>query len=262
MKTLYDLLGALREDDAEGLRAAFRRAAKASHPDIHADDPEAPLRFRQMLCAKDILGDARQRVAYDLLLELALEEPAPNPLLNTTVDTIRKLAFDVITVATLSIVSIGGYLLFDRLSKASVPTAVLEVTAHAPADNVAVAPTPQFDTTSRDGSPDKPDGKGVAGAGVTDEAIVPSTVAPEASAASTQANADVDPTAGLAVKDAKSYWQRGIAAYRGGEVSRAVADFDHAIQLDPVFADAYIDRGIALYRLNEFGGAHSPTSPG
>ena len=51
--------------------------------------------------------------------------------------------------------------------------------------------------------------------------------------------------------DAKSYWERGIAAYRGGEVSRAIADFDQAIRLDRNFAEAYIDRSIALYRLHE-----------
>jgi hypothetical protein len=30
MKTLYDLLGALPDDDADELRAAFRKAAKAN----------------------------------------------------------------------------------------------------------------------------------------------------------------------------------------------------------------------------------------
>ena len=37
MGTLYDLLGALPSDDAEGLRTAFRKAAKATHPDINPD---------------------------------------------------------------------------------------------------------------------------------------------------------------------------------------------------------------------------------
>ena len=46
MTTLYELLGALPHDDAEGLRAAFRKAAKAAHPDTNPDDPEASQRFR------------------------------------------------------------------------------------------------------------------------------------------------------------------------------------------------------------------------
>jgi tetratricopeptide (TPR) repeat protein len=255
MKTLYDLLGALPEDGAEDLRAAFRRAAKATHPDIHPDDPEAPLRFRQIVRANDILSDEQQRAAYDWILAFT-QQPAPMLRLNTTVGTIRKFVFDAITVASVSIVSIGGYLLFDRLSKASVvPSGVFEVAARAPADNVAVAPTPKFDTTRRDEPPGKPGGEGIAGAGVTHAAIVPSAVAPGTIAASAQANANVGPAPDLALKDARSYWERGITAYRDGDLPRAIADFDQAIQHDPSFSDAYLDRGIALYRLHEFGRA-------
>ena len=70
MGTLYDLLGALPGDDAEGLRAAFRRAAKATHPDMNPDDPEASRRFRELMRAYDILTDADQRSTYDELLRL------------------------------------------------------------------------------------------------------------------------------------------------------------------------------------------------
>ena len=61
MGTLYDLLGALPSDDAEGLRTAFRKAAKATHPDINPDNPDAALRFRELVRAYDILTDAEQR---------------------------------------------------------------------------------------------------------------------------------------------------------------------------------------------------------
>ena len=63
MTTLYELLGALPHDDAEGLRTAFRKAAKAAHPDTNPDDPDASLRFRQLVRAHDILSDAEQRAA-------------------------------------------------------------------------------------------------------------------------------------------------------------------------------------------------------
>ena len=49
MKTLYDLLNALPDDDAESLRAAFRKAAKANHPDNNPGEPDAPLRFRRIV---------------------------------------------------------------------------------------------------------------------------------------------------------------------------------------------------------------------
>src|SRR5450756_339768 len=74
METLYDLLGAFPHDDAEELRAAFRRAVKGAHPDIRPDDPDAALKFRQIVHASEILGDAEQRAAYDHLLELARQE--------------------------------------------------------------------------------------------------------------------------------------------------------------------------------------------
>src|ERR1700685_291312 len=79
MGTLYDLLGALPDDNAEGLRTAFRKAAKATHPDINPDDPDASLRFRQLVRAHDILSDEEQRSTYDLLLTVALREPGPDP---------------------------------------------------------------------------------------------------------------------------------------------------------------------------------------
>ena len=71
MQTLYDVLGALPSDDAEALRAAFRKAVKGAHPDIHPDDPDAALKFRQIVRANEILIDDEQRAAYDDLLELA-----------------------------------------------------------------------------------------------------------------------------------------------------------------------------------------------
>jgi len=81
---------------------------------------------------------------------------------------------------------------------------------------------------------------------------VPSAVAPAANTGSAQTIANVGPAPEFAVKDAKSYRERGIFAYRDGDLYRALADFDLAIQLDPSSADAYIDRGIVFYRLHEF----------
>jgi tetratricopeptide (TPR) repeat protein len=52
--------------------------------------------------------------------------------------------------------------------------------------------------------------------------------------------------------DAKAFRERGIFAYRSGDLDSAIADFDHAIQLDPKFTAAYIDRGIVLYRMRKF----------
>jgi tetratricopeptide (TPR) repeat protein len=243
MKTLYDLLGALPDDDAEGLRTAFRQAAKATHPDSNTDDPDAPLKFRQIVRANTILSDADQRATYDRLLALTLRQPNWR-----SKRTIRKAASDAIKVACLSAVSIGGYLLFEQISKASiVPVKATEVTARGPTEIAAVTPTRQFDTTGRDKPPDK-----LEGAGVASDAIVPSTAAPAAIADSAQAMVNAGPAPVLAARDAKSYRERGIVAYLDGDLSRALTEFDVAIQIDPGFADAYIDRGIVFYRIHEF----------
>src|SRR4030095_2266639 len=99
MTTLYDLLGALPDDDADGLRAAFRKAARASHPDVNPDDPEAAARFRRMVRANAILSDKQQREAYDRLLELAHRQQSRKPKRSNFSGTIRRLATDAIASA-------------------------------------------------------------------------------------------------------------------------------------------------------------------
>jgi len=188
MKTLYDLLGALPDDDAESLRTAFRNAVKANHPDIATDDPDAALRFRQIVRAKAILSDTEQRATYDRLLALTLRRPDPTPKRSNS-GTIRKLASDAMKVVFLSTVSIGGYLVFEQLSKVSVtPVKATQIAARGPDEIAAVTPTVQFDTTGRDKPRDM-----VAGAGVVSDAIVPGVVVPPANPDSDQVMAHVGP---------------------------------------------------------------------
>src|SRR3981081_2274496 len=145
MKTLYDLLGALPDDDDESLRTAFRKAVKATHPDFNIGDPDAPLRFRQIVRANAILRDAEQRAAYDRLLVLARRQPGSRSRRSFVFETIRKLASDAIAVAFLSVVLLAGRCLFDRLSNASaVPGKAIEVSARGAAEIAAAAPTRQF----------------------------------------------------------------------------------------------------------------------
>src|SRR6266566_6287114 len=316
MKTLYDLLGALPDDDADELRAAFRKAVKATHPDSNNSDPDAPLTFRRIVRANAILGDPELRAGYDRMLALARRQPGPKKKRGFVSDTLRKLASDAIAVACLSVVFIGGYTLFAHISRASVipvkeaavvPSKMIEtagrqeiktaarqeVAAREPAEIVAVTPTLPSGPSNRDESRDKPEGSGVTSelvvpsgvapvantvnAGITSEAMAPSAAAPEANtvnveiasetiasnavapttanSSSAQAMASIGPAPEPAPKDAKSYREQGIFAYREGDLYRALADFDLAIKLDPGFAEAYIDRGIVLYRMREFNRA-------
>ena len=74
MTSLYDLLGAREDDDADALKKAFRRAVKAYHPDLHPDDPDALDRFRQIIAANALLRDARQRATYDRVVQLERQQ--------------------------------------------------------------------------------------------------------------------------------------------------------------------------------------------
>ena len=107
MTTLYDLLGALPDDDADGLRAAFRKAAKATHPDVNPGNPEAAERFRRIVRANAILSDEQQRAAYDQLLEVARRQQSQTPKRSNFSGTIRRLAADAIASAAVSACSSG-----------------------------------------------------------------------------------------------------------------------------------------------------------
>ena len=74
MKSFYELLGASADDDGEALKKAFRKAVKAHHPDLHPTDPDAPLRFRQIVAANALLRDAKQRAIYDRMLQLERQQ--------------------------------------------------------------------------------------------------------------------------------------------------------------------------------------------
>jgi curved DNA-binding protein CbpA len=254
MKTLYDLLGALPCDDAEGLRTAFRRAVKGAHPDIYPDDPDAALKFRQIVRANEILGDAEQREAYDHLLELArIEQESASKL--AVAARIHKLASGVIALAGISIATVGGYLLFIHMSAASVtPFTGIDVAMHASAERAAVNPAGEPDTTDKSVLPAKNDSR-VA----PNEAIVPSAATAQNVAEGFQA-VDAGPTPDLAASEARSLRARGMAAYRDGDLDGAIADLDQAIQLDPKFSAAYIDRGIIFYRLRRFDRAFADIS--
>ena len=62
---LYTVLGVEREASQDEIRGAYRRAARASHPDLHPDDASAAERFKQVQLAYDVLGDPARRAAYD-----------------------------------------------------------------------------------------------------------------------------------------------------------------------------------------------------
>jgi curved DNA-binding protein CbpA len=256
MKTLYELLGALPDDDAERLRAAFRKAAKANHPDNNPGDPDAPQRFRQVVRANAILSDERQRATYDRLLAIALEQQGSESERGISSSTIRKIAPDAIAIAILSVAFIGGYLLLGNMFKASLFSAqVTEVSRREPAQTAAAISTELSDIINRAGPRDKVEDVGVpnkpANPVAFREAVTPGAATPAGKTESAPAIANVPTARDFGVNDARYYRERGVLAYRSGDLYLALVDFDLAIDLDPSFSDAYIDRGIVLYRMGD-----------
>jgi molecular chaperone DnaJ len=61
----YEVLGVARDAGEGEIKKAFRRAARALHPDVNREDPEAEERFKELVEAQEILSDADRRAIYD-----------------------------------------------------------------------------------------------------------------------------------------------------------------------------------------------------
>lgn len=252
METLYDLLGALPDDDAESLRVAFRNAANANHPDKNRGDPDAPRKFRRIVRANAILRDERQRAHYDHLLKIALRRRS------------FKIATDTITSAALLVVLFGGYFLLVSVSKFPLVPAHLakifsgEAKQTMPAisselsDSIGpVGPREKLDDTS---TPKKLEQE------TPKEATTPNATVPPENDDSAASIAKLPRARGIEIKDTKYYRERGISAYRDGDLYVALVDFDLAISLDPSASDAYVDRSIVYYRLGNLKRAFADVS--
>ena len=270
MDTLYDLLGALPRDDSEELRGAFRRAVKGTHPDLHPGDPDAGFKFRQIVRANEILADPDQRATYDHLLDLAEDEKKQLGKQAVMHRLVAVTSF-VVALGFISAASVGGYLLFQQMSEAlsapigQVASMMNDITAsvrepfeatHTPVD----APARQVATVSIPVTPPKTDiiktdiiRVDAASVEKAENTDVPRADIVPASVMVTEPAPPLGPPLEIAPPpDAKAFRERGIFAYRSGDLDNAIADFDRAIRLDPKFTAAYIDRGIVLYRMHKF----------
>jgi len=286
METLYDLLSALPRDDAEELRTAFRRAVKGAHPDLHPGDPDAGLKFRQIVRANQILGDADQRAAYDHLLDLADVEERQLKR-RAVAHTIYQVTSGVIAFSVALAVIAGGYFAAMQMPDEWVaPLGEVAATLHRSTETMAATlrqsteaavsalrqstevvtsivmpspPSPAMASTE----PTRVDTQ-IAEArheAAPPETSIPFELPPETTLPTVVTlqpemgappPAKVGPPLDITLLDARAYRQHGIVAYRNGDLDTAIADFDQAIQLDPKFSAAYIDRGIVFYRMRKF----------
>jgi hypothetical protein len=234
MDTLYDLLGALPHDDAEGLRSAFRKAVKGTHPDLRPDDPDAALKFRQIVRANEILADRDQRAAYDHLLMLAQIEKDPASA-HPIAARVHKIASGALALTSASIVTLGGYFLFMHMSMALV----------APISSLAASSNPagSTDLTTRLS----------ASIAAVSPADAPDPAAVSAFIAKAEAAAPSAEPASMRLPDpAPNYTNffhaHSVSAYGGADVNGATGDPDQVAQLDTDFTASYVDRGILFIR--------------
>ena len=290
METLYELLGALPRDDAEELRVAFRRAVKGAHPDLNPGDPDAGSKFRQIVRANQILGDADQRAAYDHLLDLADVEQRQIKR-RAVAHTIYQVTSGVIAFSVALAVIAGGYLAVMQMPeelvgdvaatlrrstetaaatlRQSTETAVSALRQSTEAVTSIVIPSPpspaMASTEPKITETQMAEAKRkIAEAKSEDvppdnsfdfklppEEVLPTVITLQPEIG-TPPPAKVGPPLDITLLDARAYREHGIVAYRNGDLDAAIADFDQAIQLDPKFSAAYIDRGIVFYRLRKF----------
>jgi len=65
MRDPYTVLGVPKSVTDKDLKSAYRKLAKAHHPDQNQDDPKAHAKFAEISSAYDFLSDTEKRASYD-----------------------------------------------------------------------------------------------------------------------------------------------------------------------------------------------------
>jgi DnaJ-class molecular chaperone len=65
MRDPYSVLGVSRSVSEKDLKAAYRKLAKANHPDQNQSDPKAQQKFAEISAAYDFLTDKEKKASYD-----------------------------------------------------------------------------------------------------------------------------------------------------------------------------------------------------
>lgn len=74
----YELLGVARDADANDIKRAYRKKARALHPDV-SEEPDAEEQFRRVTEAYEVLSDDQRRATYDRYGEAGLKSGGWEP---------------------------------------------------------------------------------------------------------------------------------------------------------------------------------------
>ena len=288
MMSLYDLLGVRADDDVQAIKKAFRDAVKAHHPDLHPGDPDAVVRFRRIITASAILRDAKQRAAYDQILEFERQQiklRLDNRLLQLRHERRKTWRKRLRVGAAVAVVGglIGGYGLFspmpttaiiavmkDRPVAGTVPaggTATIvetirknEVATAAASRNEQPPVEEKVDPAATPVRPETSGAQVIAHANMAEDASRSGTASVSTDAADKGegvAVADRDEPAPVPAvpRDARFYRELGTTSWRIGDFPLAIVNLDEAIRLDPNDAQAYGIRGNAWDEIGSFDGA-------
>jgi curved DNA-binding protein CbpA len=148
VRNFYKVLGISTTADDQRIKTAFRRRAKAVHPDLNPGNRRAEARFIELMQAYEVLSDGHNRAAYDAYLAERRSQSR------------RRLAHCAGLMMTSFVLTATSAILVMGMAGANVPfrdtwqaavAAVTPIQAKAPADptggtgwttHVATAPGP------------------------------------------------------------------------------------------------------------------------
>ena len=75
----YEVLGVQKDASEDEIKKAYRKLAKANHPDLHPGDKECEERFKEINEAYEVLSDPDKRAKYDQFGHAAFDPSAGGP---------------------------------------------------------------------------------------------------------------------------------------------------------------------------------------